>query len=117
MDYIRGEEILDYSELINITFDEYTNPTVENITKVLVQQVQGGIKSKLTAIKELNKGMSDEEAEEEFLRILADNSQQVVDESDKTPTENSAPEKANYVNSDTDENAKFEASDAVNSDT
>lgn len=117
LDYIRGEEILDYSELINITFDEYTNPTVENITKVLVQQVQGGIKSKLTAIKELNKGMSDEEAEEEFLRILADNSQQVVDESDKTPTENSAPEKANFVNSDTDENAKFEASDAVNSDT
>lgn len=71
-DYIAGEEIHDYSSLINISFNEYTNPTVENVTNVLVKQVQGGLKSKLTAIKELNKGMDDEDAEEEFLRILAE---------------------------------------------
>ena len=71
-DYIEGEEINDYSSLINITFNEYTNPTVENVTDVLVKQVNGGLKSRLTAIKELNKGMSDEQAEEEFLRTLAE---------------------------------------------
>lgn len=115
MDYISGEEINDYSDLINITFNEYTNPTVENVTDVLVKQVQGKIKSQLTAIKELNKGMSDEEAEEEFLRIMADNSQQVVDENqtneNNNTTEDSALKSANFVNSDT-ENANFEASDA-----
>lgn len=116
-DYTRGEtEIFDYSDLINITFDEYTNPTVENVTDVLAKQVSVGIKSQLTAIKELNEGMSDEQAEEEFLRILADKSQQVVDESDKNPTENSTPENANFMNSNM-ENANFEASDAVNSNT
>lgn len=110
-DYIDGEEINDYSELINITFDEYTNPTVENVTDILVKQVNAGIKSRLTAIKELNEGMSDEQAEEEFLRILADNSQQVVDESDTQPhEENSALENANYVNSDT-ENANYATAD------
>ena len=70
-DYIDGEEINDYSDLINISFNEYSNPTVENITDLLVKQVSGGIKAPLTAIKELNKGMSDKEAEEELLQILA----------------------------------------------
>ena len=101
--------------MINITFNEYTNPTVENVTDVLIKQVQGKIKSQLTAIKELNKGMSDEEAEEEFLRIMADNSQQVVDENqtneNNNTTEDSALKSANFVNSDT-ENANFEASNA-----
>ena len=70
-DYIEGQEINDYSDLINITFNEYTNPTAENVTDLLVKQVQGGIKAQLTAIKELNKGMSDEEAGKELLQILA----------------------------------------------
>lgn len=109
-DYIDGHEIIDYSGLINITFNEYTNPTVENVTDVLIKQVKGGIKAPLTAIKELNKGISDEEAEEEFLQILAAQGAPVVDEGDReketsdlpfdyddeaaeeqTPTENSAP--------------------------
>ncbi len=70
-DYIDGEQINDYSDLINITFNEYTNPTAENVTELLIKQVQGGIKAPLTAIKELNKGMSDEQAEDELLQILA----------------------------------------------
>lgn len=70
-DYIDGEEINDYSDLINITFNEYSNPTVENVTDLLIKQVTNNLKSPLTAIKELNKGMSDEEAEEELLQILA----------------------------------------------
>ena len=80
------------------------------MTDVLIKQVKGGIKAPLTAIKELNKGISDEEAEEEFLQILAAQGAPVVDEGDReketsdlpfdyddeaaeeqTPTENSAP--------------------------
>nr|DAW21204.1 MAG TPA: portal protein [Caudoviricetes sp.] len=109
-DYIDGKEIVDYSSLISITFNEYTNPTVENVTDVLVKQVEGGIKAPLTAIKELNKGISDEEAEEELLQIFASKGVETIDEGgngDETdsaepaegseeereddPTENSAP--------------------------
>lgn len=105
-DYIHGERPQDYSRLIQITFNEYTNPTVENVTDVLVKQVKGGIKSPLTAIKELNKGISDEEAEEELMQVLASQGTPVVDEGEgpeeppdgttdeeenETPTENSAP--------------------------
>lgn len=103
-DYIDGGEINDYSDLINITFNEYTNPTVENVTDVLVKQVQGHIKAPLTAIKELNKGMSDEEAEDELLQILASQNIPTVENGEdipdgevsepffnKTPTENSTP--------------------------
>lgn len=119
-DYIDGEEVQDYSKLINITFEEYTNPTLENVTDVLVKQVQAGIKSQLTAIKELNDGISDEQAEEEFLQVLAEKGGSVVDETpfeDKTPTENSDFVKnANLVSSDTI-NANYETSDVVNSDT
>lgn len=79
-DYIDGRDVGEYQDLINITFNEYTNPTVENVTDVLIKQVAGGIKSPLTAIKELNKGMSDEEAEEEYYRILASEQADVVDE-------------------------------------
>lgn len=91
-DYIDGEEINDYSSLINITFNEYTNPTVENVTDVLVKQVQSGLKSRFTAIKELNKGMSDEQAEAEFLRTLAEQGVPTVDENGE---ENAAPENIN----------------------
>lgn len=83
-DYIKGEDIVDYSDLIDITFNEYSNPTVENITDILVKQVQGGIKSRLTAVKELNKGMSDEQAEEELLNILAENGTPVVNDGEET---------------------------------
>lgn len=69
-DYMSGNTIIDYSDLINITFNEYTNPTLENITNVLAKQVQTGLKSQMTAIKELNKGMSEEQAEEEYMQIL-----------------------------------------------
>lgn len=81
-DYIDGRDIEDYQDLINITFNEYTNPTVENVTDVLVKQVAGGIKSPLTAIKELNKGMSDENAADEYLRILAAKQADVLQETD-----------------------------------
>lgn len=86
-DYIDGNEINDYSELINITFNEYTNPTVENVTDILVKQVTGGIKAPLTAIKELNKGISDEQAEDEFLQILAFRNVQTVEDGEETPEE------------------------------
>lgn len=72
-DYMAGKTIVDYSDLINITFNEYTNPTLENITNVLAKQVQTGLKSQITAIKELNKGMSEEQAVEEYEQILAEN--------------------------------------------
>ena len=71
-DYMAGETIVDYSDLINITFNEYTNPTLENITNVLDKQVQTGLKSQITAIKELNKGISEEQAVEEYEQILAE---------------------------------------------
>ena len=71
-DYMSGESIVDYSDLINITFNEYTNPTLENITNVLAKQVQTGLKSQITAIKELNKGISEEQAIEEYEQILAE---------------------------------------------
>lgn len=86
-DYIDGVEINDYSDLINITFNEYTNPTVENVTDVLVKQVTAGIKAPLTAIKELNKGMSDEQAEDEFLQILASRNVQTVEDGERVSAE------------------------------
>lgn len=79
-DYIDGEEINDYSGLINISFNEYSNPTVENVTDLLVKQVSNGLKSPLTAIKELNKGMSDKDAEEELMQILASQSVPTIED-------------------------------------
>lgn len=79
-DYINGRDIGEYSDLINITFNEYTNPTVENVTDVLVKQVAGGIKSPITAIKDLNKGMSDEEAQDEYMQILASKQATVIED-------------------------------------
>lgn len=75
-DYINGKPIVDYSGLISITFNEYTNPTQENITDILAKQVQTGLKSKISAIKDLNKGMSEEQAQAEFDRIQAENNPQ-----------------------------------------
>jgi hypothetical protein len=72
-DYMNNREIVDYSDLINVTFNEYTNPTLENITNVLAKQVQTGLKSQMTAIKELNKGMSEEQVMTEVEQIMAEN--------------------------------------------
>lgn len=72
-DYMNDKEIVDYSDLINVTFNEYTNPTLENITNVLAKQVQTGLKSQMTAIKELNKGMSEEQVMTEVEQIMAEN--------------------------------------------
>lgn len=79
-DYVNGKDIVDYSDLINITFKEYTNPTLENITDVLAKQVQTGLKSQLSAIKELNEGMSEEQIDAEFLQIQAENGQPVLED-------------------------------------
>lgn len=84
-DYIDGENINDYSALINITFNEYTNPTAENVTNLLVKQVQGGIKAPLTAIKELNKGISEEQAEGELLQILASQNIPMIESGEEIP--------------------------------
>lgn len=80
-DYINHREIYDYSELINISFNEYTNPSLENITDVLTKQVQSGIKSQLSAIKDLNEGISEQQAEQEFLQIKAEQGQPVLNKS------------------------------------
>ena len=101
-DYIDGVEINDYSDLINITFNDYTNPTVENVTDVLVKQVTSGIKAPLTAIKELNKGMSDEQAEEEFLQILASRNTQTIEEGEEVPKDGDSEP---FLNKDPKENS------------
>ena len=80
-DYIQGREIIDYTPLIDIQFNEYTNPSIENVTDVLARQVAGGIKSQQTAIKDLNDGWSDKQVEDEFLKIQAERGQMpVIDE-------------------------------------
>lgn len=71
-DYINGYTIIDYSDLINIQFNEYTNPSLESVTDVLVRQVAGGIKSKETAISELNDGWSDEQVQQELQKVMAE---------------------------------------------
>jgi hypothetical protein len=53
LDYINGESILDYSDLINIKFNEYSSPSTESITEVLATQVSAGLKSRKQAIKDL----------------------------------------------------------------
>lgn len=77
-DYTQGLDIIDYTDLINIQFNEYTNPSLENITDVLTRQVAGGIKSQQTAIQDLNDGWSKEQAEDEFLRIQAERRQAIT---------------------------------------
>ena len=69
LDYIEGEEILDYTRVIKIHFDEYISPSVENITDVLVKQVQGGLKSQKHAIQDLNKEYDEEDIARELVEI------------------------------------------------
>ncbi len=78
-DYMNSKPLVDYSDLINVTFNEYTNPTLENITNVLAKQVQTGLKSQMTAIKELNKGMSEKQVMTEVEQIMAENSPVMAD--------------------------------------
>ena len=99
-DYIENRDIEDYGDLINITFNEYTNPTVENVTDILVKQVNAGLKSPLTAIKDLNKGMSDEEAQDEYYRVLASQQANVVNEDEVVEEDVSDDETDNYDETD-----------------
>ena len=69
LDYIEGEEILDYTQLIKIHFDDYISPSVENITDVLSKQVQAGLKSQKHAIQDLNKEYDEEDIERELIEI------------------------------------------------
>lgn len=103
LDYINGEEIYDYSDLINIQFNDYTSPAVENVTNVLAQQVATGLKSHRTAIEELMDG-DKEEAEKEFTRILEENMQNVLPAYDEQDLENS----------DSIKNANLENSNSAN---
>jgi 6-pyruvoyl-tetrahydropterin synthase len=82
-DYIEKKQVFDYSDLINIRFNEYTNPTLENITDIIAKQVQTGLKSTDTAVKELNEGMSDEQVQEEVMKIMAERGQPVLPPSEE----------------------------------
>lgn len=80
-DYINGLDIIDYTDLINIQFNEYTNPSLESVTEVLARQVGSGLKSQETAISELNDGWSDEQVMAELNKIMTERQGvQVVDE-------------------------------------
>jgi hypothetical protein len=78
MDYIDGDEILDYTELIKIRFPDYISPSVENVTEVLANQVMAGLKSHKKAIKELNEEYTDKDVEQELLDILAEQGKPVL---------------------------------------
>jgi hypothetical protein len=78
LDYIEGEEILNYTDLIKIKFPEYSSPSTESITQVLANQVQNGLKSHKQAIKELNKEYDDEDAEKELLDIYVEQGKPVL---------------------------------------
>lgn len=72
LDVINERTPLDYTDLIHIQFNDYVNPSIENKTDVLATQVSAGLKSRQAAIKELNDGMSDEQVDNEFMQIMAE---------------------------------------------
>jgi len=72
LDYIQDREPNDYSDLIKIHFDDYISPSAENITEVLARQVEAGIKSKATAVMDLNPEFDEEDAVGELTKIQAD---------------------------------------------
>jgi hypothetical protein len=78
LDYINGDEILDYTDLIKIKFNEYSTPSLESITDVLARQVGAGIKSQKQAIKDLNNGFDDEDAEKQLLDIYMEQGKPVL---------------------------------------
>lgn len=102
LDYIEGKEILDYSSLIKIHFDDYISPSVENVTEVLANQVMAGLKSQKHAIKDLNDEYTDQDADNELLDIMAERGQPVLPSGgaeSETSMENSTPKNANLENS------------------
>lgn len=68
-DYIDGEEILDYTSLIHIKFNEYVNPAQENIVELLAKKLSIGVISHKDAVKELDTTLTDEQAEQKILDI------------------------------------------------
>jgi hypothetical protein len=78
LDYINGDTILDYSDLINIKFNEYSSPSTESTTEVLATQVSAGLKSRKQAIKDLNKEYDDEDAERELMDIYVEQGKPVL---------------------------------------
>jgi len=102
LDYLEDKDILDYTPLIKIHFDDYISPSVENITDVLSRQVMAGIKSQRSAIKELNDEFSDEDAENELMDIMSERGAPVLQGGGTEPDEdmeNNTPKKVNLENS------------------
>lgn len=103
LDYIDGKEILDYSSLIKISFDDYISPSVENVTEVLANQVAAGIKSQKHAIMDLNDEYSEEDADKEILDIFTERGMPVL-QGNMQPAvedmENNTPKNVNLENSD-----------------
>lgn len=75
-DYIDGEEIGDYSELIHVRFNEYVSPAQESVVGLLEKKLGLGIMTRREAIRELDPGLTEAEAEEKLLEIAAE--QQVL---------------------------------------
>ena len=69
LDYIEGEDILDYTRLIKIEFNEYISPSIENVTDILARQVQAGLKSQKHAIQDLNREYDEEDIQRELAEI------------------------------------------------
>lgn len=103
LDYIEGKEILDYSSVIKISFDEYINPSVENVTEVLSKQVAAGLKSQKHAILDLNDEFEEEDAEHEILDIFTEKGMPVLQDGMQPADEdmeNNTPKNVNLENSD-----------------
>lgn len=49
--FVKGEKIEDYSELLNVSFNEYINPATENIIDVLTRAVAGQVYSVEVAVE------------------------------------------------------------------
>lgn len=69
-DYIDGEEILDYSSVIHIKFNEYVNPTQEDVLNVLGTKLQLGLITQKEALMELDNTLTAEQAEAKMLAIM-----------------------------------------------
>ena len=102
LDYIAGEEILDYSDLIKIHFDDYISPSVENVTEVLANQVAAGLKSQKHAVMDLNPEYDDNDAEKEIMDIMTERGMPVLQDGVQEPVgdmENNTPKNVNLENS------------------
>lgn len=97
-DYIDGEEIGDYSSLIHIKFNEYVNPSQENIVDLLAKKLDLGITTHIEAMQELDPTLTKEQAGEKLLKIVAEQQllsgaipvlggEEPIDESTQTLTE------------------------------